>query len=124
MSIIFLFHCMLSNQQCNDIIALAERYEFSYRFNLRYVAKKMNEVSQFLKTVFFFFFFFFFFKFRGHSIACILFSNQNKSTNSSVKLGIHMHVCVCGYGKYQNPKINREGILIYFILSSEINAYH
>ena len=30
-----------------------------------------------------------------------------------VKLGIHMHVCVCGYGKYQNPKKNREGILIY-----------
>ena len=33
---------------------------------------------------------------------------------SSVKLGIHMHVCVCvcGYGKYQNPKIYRDGILI------------
>ena len=30
-----------------------------------------------------------------------------------LKLGIHMHVCVCGYRKYQNPKINREGILIY-----------
>ena len=29
------------------------------------------------------------------------------------KLGIHMHVCVCGYGKYQNPKINRKDILIY-----------
>ena len=32
-----------------------------------------------------------------------------------IKLGIHMHVyvCVCGYGKYQNPKINREAIFIY-----------
>ena len=24
-----------------------------------------------------------------------------------------MHICVCGYGKYQNPKINRDGFLIY-----------
>ena len=24
-----------------------------------------------------------------------------------------MHVCVCVYGKYQNTKINREGILLY-----------
>ena len=34
-----------------------------------------------------------------------------------LKIGIHMHlclcVCLCGYGKYQNPKIYREGILIY-----------
>ena len=32
-----------------------------------------------------------------------------------VKLGIHKHVCacMCGYGKYQNPKLYRECILIY-----------
>ena len=32
-----------------------------------------------------------------------------------LKLGIHMRgcVCECGYGKYQNPKIDREGILIH-----------
>ena len=26
---------------------------------------------------------------------------------------MHVFVCVCVYGKYQNPKVNREGILIY-----------
>ena len=26
---------------------------------------------------------------------------------------MHLCVCLCGYGKYQNPKIYREGILIY-----------
>ena len=26
---------------------------------------------------------------------------------------MHVCVCVCGYVKYQNPKINREGILMY-----------
>ena len=33
----------------------------------------------------------------------------------SLKLGIHMHVCVCvfGYVKYQNPKINREVVVMY-----------
>ena len=40
-----------------------------------------------------------------------------KNSLIRIKLGIHMHLCVClclcVYGKYQNPKINREGILIY-----------
>ena len=36
-----------------------------------------------------------------------------KNSLIRIKLGIHMHVCACVYGKYQNPKINREGILIY-----------
>ena len=35
--------------------------------------------------------------------------------NLNIKLGIHMQVCVCVciYRKYQNTKINREGILMY-----------
>ena len=43
-----------------------------------------------------------------------LFCCKNCQFHRSLKLGIHMRgVCRCGYGKYQNPKINREGILIY-----------
>ena len=39
----------------------------------------------------------------------------NVSYLSQLKLGIHVHICVCVclYGKYQNTKINRQGILIY-----------
>ena len=30
---------------------------------------------------------------------------------------MHVCVCVCGYELYKNPKINREGILIYGCVS-------
>ena len=42
-------------------------------------------------------------------------ANAYMDSKLSLKLGIHMHVCVCVcvYGKYQNPKIDREDILIH-----------
>ena len=49
----------------------------------------------------------------------------------SLKLWIHIHVwvCVCVYGKYQNPKINRKGIhkygcvCVYAWYSNTLNSY-
>ena len=42
-----------------------------------------------------------------------------------LQLGIHMHVCVCVcvYGKYQNTKINREGMCVCAWYSNALESY-
>ena len=43
-----------------------------------------------------------------------------------IKIGSHMHVCicVCGYVKYQNPKIKREGcVCVYAWYSNTLKSY-
>ena len=53
-------------------------------------------------------------------IVCVRLNTYGQSPSDKIyvqkeTLGIHMHVCVCvyGYGKYQNLKMYREGILMY-----------
>ena len=56
---------------------------------------------------------------------------NNRWAKKCLKLGIHMHVCVCVcvYVKYENPKINIEGTLMYRCVcvyawySNTLNSY-